>query len=656
MKLLLAVQMLLLCGSLAADDTVDSARAAIPQVIDTLLTDTLSVDTVASPLDTVTINSTTVKLPVRPVLIQPFSIYDTLVKHFTPWWLNIAPHVNRSFAHDASDFFRFHAPFYPMTYQTTPMRSTVRPYGLPGARIGVIANGMKFERNEFAVEPDGMLDLTDVPLSARNDLHVLPVGLGGIFGGEKLVTLLSEPSLIDTGAPKSSFLVDKGSYGYALTRGRYANRFQSGRILTLGIDYRTADGFFLGRGFDSYTYNGALFEPLGLHWGAVVSGYLVDSRGALAIRPDIGGATLISDRFDRKLNLEILRHNNRGSATTRVGYRHTRSGSALEGIYRNQLNWTGHSGTFAREWGNGPTAVVVNATLGATEFDQGGLKNLRHEGELSAAIVRHNSNTRWAARLSTEVVETFGLLPSVSLAWLHETSAHSFSLSALARQSAPEQLELHKVAQQAPLYQSGAELYADLGNPRLKEETIFAAAIDYALGKPTAFVGLSVAGGRILDGIEWIPSSDTSTRTFMPMNRNVSFVSTALKANLGWKEYATVFLSAGRSFSHYTDTSAVAYSPDYQATVAAELRYPWRQRKIELSAYGEGIFTGPYLGYSGREHGEVAIFNGSLAFQMGQFRFHFVVQNLFNNAFETREYFQTTGRFNYFGFVWHFLN
>ena len=87
-----------------------------------------------------------------------------------------------------------------------------------------------------------------------------------------------------------------------------------------------------------------------------------------------------------------------------------------------------------------------------------------------------------------------------------------------------------------------------------------------------------------------------------------------------------------------------------------ELHVYWSQRLIHFFAYGEVVYTGEYDGYDRTGLGNDPVLNLKLSFEMGSFRFHYVFQNMISRVYEQREYFQRLGRYNYWGFVWNFLN
>jgi len=70
-----------------------------------------------------------------------FSFFDSLVLYYvSPRW-NLRDDIDRSFYHDAGDYFKSDPGFFVLEPQVTPMRKTVQPYGLQGNRLGLLVGG-----------------------------------------------------------------------------------------------------------------------------------------------------------------------------------------------------------------------------------------------------------------------------------------------------------------------------------------------------------------------------------------------------------------------------------------------------------------------------------------------------------------------------------
>ncbi|MDZ4723177.1 MAG: hypothetical protein SGI97_04640 [candidate division Zixibacteria bacterium] len=655
---------LMFCNATKAD-SVDSSRSPLPPVYDTIdVADTLDVkDSLGTERDR--LKDFEARIRVRQQLEKereprpkPFFYFDSLSAYLLSPRLDNGSAVRRFFTRDAGDYFRTHPGFFSLAHQTTPMRTTVQPFGLQGDRMNYLMAGQQYRPFEHIIEPDGLVDLNDLPTTLDESIYVLPAGAGAVFGGDGngVATLLTIPIKRDTASPHTAFIVDKGFYSYSNVRGRYANNFSNGRKLTASLGYKTADGLVVNRQHDSYTYTADLYQPLTGRYALKVAGSLNDAEGPLPLYPDIGGSSIQRKRFDRSLRVAFLAHTNNFTATNSFGYSHLRQGSNIDGPYKGRFNITGHSLETGREWLKGNKAFSSDVELHSNQYDDGFERFDRYHGELSFGFVTLTKPSNYAVRFSARAVEGVGLLPSVSAVWQKESENLFFMFSALYQEREPTLHELHLRHQRSLVYPSSFGIYSDIGNPNLEQERQLVGSADVGWGNVARSLCLSVAGGKIFDGIDWRYRNSIDETTFFPMNGNVTFLNVTARGKLQWKDVVTA--SAGAS--HYTvDYDAFAdraYTPDFHFFSNLELHWFWKAKLIHLYGYGEFIFLGPYEGYQGRFLGEIPLLNVSLSFQLNTFRFHYVIQNLLSNSYEPREYFEDVGRFNSYGFIWNFFD
>ena len=223
------------------------------------------------------------------------SFFDSLTTYFTSPRLNQRDALGRSMYKNAGDFFKFDPSFFSLDYQTTPMRTTVAPFGLSGNRLHVVAFGDTRQPFEHVIEPDGQIDLNDIPTAQATDMYILPGATGQLFGSPSSVaTLVTTPRKVETGPARSAFIVDQGSFAYNHLRGRFAKRFESHREIDLAIGYRNADGSAVNRDDDTKHYLGRIFEPVGETFGINADIWLYDRSShspETAAVPSIATAT-----------------------------------------------------------------------------------------------------------------------------------------------------------------------------------------------------------------------------------------------------------------------------------------------------------------------------------------------------------------------------
>lgn len=586
-----------------------------------------------------------------------FSYYDSLVSYFvTPRW-DLRGDIDRSFYHDAGDYFRFDPGFFVLEHQVTPMRKTVQPYGLSGNRLAVIVGRRHLAPFEHNIEPDGLIDLNDIPTALDHHVAILPGPVGLLFGGQHAAaTLMTRPRRPDSTAPESCFLVDKGSYAYSYARGRFSKRFAGGRNIDMSIGYRNADGPFYGRGDDAYHQRGDFYFPLGLNLGFHAGGWLYDRRGEMLVRPDVGGRSVRRDRMDRFGRLSFVAHDESHTEKYELAYTHIRQASNLDDGYVGRFNHTGHALSFSREWSLGRAIARSGIDGDYLEYDDWYQSHSRLTGGASLSLAWLTRPYRLAVDLRQRYVEDYRFLPAAS-AMLSRDTDRSFLMLALGySERAPSLHELHLRRQTVSVYGVSLDDYTDQGNPSLGTEQQLIGSAEIELGSLGNNVGLSVTGGKIIDGIDWQNVQEGDNTLFMPANGDISFVTATADARITLADFLR--FKGGGSY-HYLDYAGFpdrAYAPEYQAFSGMELHLFWSQKLIDLYAYGEFLYTGPYHGYVQQNLGDQALFNTKLSFRMGSFRFHWVIQNVLLTTYSPREYFHFAGRYNYYGFTWEFLN
>ncbi|MBW1720191.1 MAG: hypothetical protein JRJ43_11660 [Deltaproteobacteria bacterium] len=667
MKRLVIFTLFCLIESAVADGELSDSMLVLKDGDTTRITDTLSYDSISE--DSLIDNDTTLssfeeryelfkkKRERRPGL----SYFDSLAAYFTSERLNQRRQVDQSFFHDAGDYFRFDPSFFILEHQVTPMRKTVQPFGLSGDRLNLLVDGYQLEPFEHIPEPDGLTDLNDVPTALDGDIFVLPGPVGQIFGGDKSVaTLLTRPRNTSSYLPECAILADKGSFGYSYVRGRYSKRFVRGREIDMSIGYREAYGPTYNRKDDAYHYYGNFYFPIGETAGLRAWGQLYNRDGNFVVQPGRGGMAALRERFDRIARLSYDFHNSDHTARNEIGYKHLRKGSYLTGVYKSRLNLTGHGAFVLREWISERTIFKTQVDGDYLEYDDGFQNLNRTSTGLLVSAARLVEGYRWALTVGTRYVEDFDILPSFAGVLFREWSKFFLLFSVGYSERAPSLTELHLPFQKAPVYGSGADGYAECGNSELKKERQLIVNVTVELGSPETNLGLSVTGGKIFDGIDWqnqpITDSVGSYLYFSPANGNIDFVDTRFQPKIRIKDFISFTVGGAYHYLNYDSFEDKAYSPEYQFFSGMELHVYWPQRLLDLYAYGEIVYTGPYDGYNKKGLGQELLANAKLSFGLKDFRFNFVFQNVLSNVYQSREYITFPGRYFYYSLTWSFLN
>ena len=592
----------------------------------------------------------------KETYIAPFSYFDSLVVNFTSARQNQREPIDRTYYHDAGDYFR-HVPGYlVLENQVTPMRKTVQPYGLSGDRMNVLIDRNQIKPFDYVVEPDGLMDFDDIPTALDRDVFILPGPVGSLFGGEQMVaTLLTRPEQTDSLDARSTFLVDKGSFGFSNARGRYSKNFIGGRKIDMSIGYRVSDGLSLNSGDDAYHYYGDFYFPVKDRYSFRATGQLYNREGYLQVRPDLSGSYVKRNRFDRFVRLSLASSGEEGTAKNELSYKHLRQGSDLNRAYYGRYNHTGHGLALSREWIAGGRIFKAELSGDYLMFDDGYDEFSRLSSSVSFNLASLKSSWKYAAKAGSKHDEAFRFLPFVSGMLFRDGERLWVMLAAGYAERAPSMLELNLREQRVSLY-GGSGDYLDSGNKNLLSEKQLTGSVSLEYGSAGNALGVEVTGGKIFDGIDWLHTDDDVTETFRPANGDVNFVNTSVTAKFRLKDF--IRFNGGGAY-HYLDYELEEdkpYSPEYQFFTGAELHLFWKQKLIDLFAYGELVYVGPYEGYVDERLGDALVFNAKLSFRMGSFRFHYVMQNVTSVVYTERDYSQFSGRYNYYGFTWDFLD
>jgi len=594
------------------------------------------------------------KLPPR------FVFYDSLVTYLASARFNRRSQIDRSFFHDAGDYFKFDPDFFVVDYQATPMRKTAQPFGLSGDRLNVISNGIVNTPFEHTVEPDGLMDLNDIPTALDGAVYIIPGPVGELFGGQNgTATLLTVSALADSNKPASGLMADKGYFGYAFVRGRYAREFSNGRKIELSASSRGSDGVAFGRDDDQQHYTTTMYFPIGANFGFNIDGQMYDRDATLTIRPDIGGAYLNRHRFDRSLRASIEFQNGARSSRSELGYRHLRQGSYIDGIYKGRFNNTVNGAFAIQERKLGSRIFKTEATVDFPEYDNGYKQYARFNSSIgfSLAPLKHVNALDLQAKVAYS--SDFDLLPSGTVVYQSDYQKLFVQLAVSYTVKEPTLHQINLPLQQKALYGSLPQQYSEQGNANLKKESQLIASITIEPGRVDNNFSINATGGKILHAIQWRGENINQTISYLnfsPVNDDMTFFTVSAKPSFRIADFLRFNSGAAYHYYDYKSLGKQPYQPEYNLFSGMELHYYWADRLVDLYAYGELVYTGPYDGYNKQNLGKELVANAKLSLGLKNFRFHLVFQNSFNNSYEAREDLLQPGRFFYYGIDWKFFD
>jgi len=589
-----------------------------------------------------------------------FSFYDSLLTYLILERFNQRPQITQSFFHDAGDYFKFDPSFFVVDYQSTPMRKTVQPFGLTGDRLNVLINGIPYTPFEHIVEPDGMIDMNDVPTALDGPVYIIPGPMGQLFGGgSSLATLLTVTATADSNKPASSFMADKGFFGYAFVRGRYARKFSNGRSIELSASSRKSDGVVIGRDDEQLHYTAAIFFPIKDRFGFNLDAKMYDREAALAVRPDSGGALLNRDRFDRALSASFEIQNDQRSSRSEIGYRHLRQGSNIGNIYKGRYNNTGNGAFVVNERKLGSKLLKAEASADFLDYDNSLTEYHRFNSSMALSLTTLKKIHNLSMQAKAVYSDDFDLLPSGTILYQSDFEKLFIQLSAGFSQKEPSLHQLNLPFQQVTLYGTTTQEYSESGNSNLKKESQLIGSLTVEPGTVDNSLSINIMGGRIADAIEWsseIIGSVVTVRHFTPVNDDITFVTASVRPSIRLSDILRFNAGAAWHKYDYESLGERPYQPEYNVFGGLELHYYWKDRLVDLYAHGELVYTGPYNGYDKSGLGKELVANAKLSLGLKNFRFHLVFQNTFDNVYEAREEMTIPGRFFYYGLAWNFFD
>ncbi len=604
----------------------------------------------------------------KPVKKRPrrFSVFDSLASYFASPRLDQREMIDESWAHDAGDYFRFDPAFVVRDYQDTPMRKTVQPYGLTGDRLNTLLNDQAVHPFEHVFEPDGMVDMNDLPTAWDKSVFLLPGAAGMIFGGNNATaTLFSRPTRPETIDPQSALLVDKGQLGFANKRGRFSKAFTDGRLMDMSIGYRTAGTGFIpaNNDDDSYHYDGNVYWPTLDNQALNLTGHLYERQGKFYLQTDNWPSSLSGGsrhHFDRTAQVAYQIRNGDHPELWEFGYNYQRNGNSIDGFastpteYQARLNLTGH-GLFARrDWQS--TGILARAEFSADRLKYDDGRNDRYRNAAAAAITlaRPGQKTKLASHLGLRSSESFGLMPQAALLAERESERFFVMASLGLAEREPSLHERYLRYQLTDLYPNYK--YADSGNPALKLERQLTGSLLMEAGKIGNTIRLEITAGKIFNGIDWSHQIAAGVVTFSPVNEDITFATITGQKCLTFGPLLKLHGGASYHYVDYAGDRSRPYQPDYNAFGGAELHYYWKQKLINFWAYGEAVYVSAYDGYFESNLGNNVVFNAKLSFQMGNFRFHVLWQNPLSSEYAERDFYTHMGRVVSYGFTWNFFD
>ncbi len=597
--------------------------------------------------------------------------------------------IDKSYYHDAGDFFRADRSFFTVDYLTTPVRHTVSAFGITGPRVTPIFDGRTLTPLEHMPEQDGLVDFNDIPTASVSDVYTLEGPLAAFLGGESGVAgVWLQKVRADGERAESRLEVQKGPFGYAYTKGIISETLPNGFSYTAALGFRkTSFPGFLANDDANHQF-WEIEAPYKKKWRITTSVRLYRRTADLAYKPQSLNLQFDRDRRDRDIiaRLERIAGDNTSLA---FEYRHQRSESGLKvsnPAYSQRLDRIDNS--FSATWNHrGASSMVLLSVRGAREkleFEQ--TSNERNHGSVSLKALMRLSGESLAdielpvsavhpvretrlreafqdnlsasyvfGELATTGAGGYAIQPRVSVGFVSVAPSRSLSLALGVTPVFPRQYELDLPAEN-PVQVSLTESFSQSGNGSLVPEEQYTGSLEARFGAPEKQLIVSVTGGTVVDGINWRTSPTATGLLYRPLNEDFTFAGVTVTQRYpvtGWLSWNG---SASYYVSDYDSTAQPAYAPDYNLFSGLALDFYFRPLDMYISGYGEVTYTGEYFGSDGRQLGQQAVVNYRAGFRIKDFTFSYIFENALNTQLQAREQYTYLGRYSWYQITWNFFN
>ncbi|MCK5125968.1 MAG: hypothetical protein KAR42_06915 [candidate division Zixibacteria bacterium] len=629
-------------------------------LIDTAITFTDAID--SASIDSVfEADEEPVEIPPLP---SPINLLDSLSNYFISNWHSFDVQSKDIYPRNAAGFLESQTSYFVQTNHETPQRTTVTPYGIHGGVVSV-RSGLVIARPFDRVVPaDGMTDFDDIatgdvaaagiiegPLSAYDNLN----------GG--LSTLYLKPIEIPEGPAESEFIVERGAFGYAYTRGRIARQFSKKLGMSFSTDYRNGEGFRFNSKDNSYIVKTRIrYKP---YLRTTLDLYLNIYRreGDFQVMPDSGGFVFNRIRRDQQFTAVINQQEFlNGQLTGRLEYQSSRSQytSTSTSFYRTvRPHYYNTKISYLRSMGEAVYELSLEA--GRTTVDVNDVFLNGNYSAMSLSVF----NPFMAGKL-------FTTLQVKNSEYDHPVydavSGYSVDLSTRAKaqiavgyvSQTPDLLDRYAPSRMGPIGSAGslARAFMERGNPGLQPEKRFYGNATIAFQTGKGLVSLSLNAGKIDNAIYYDRryTSYPAGEVF-PANDQIKFADANLRIefdNLG--PFYTTVSGTYRKVDSDRYGNRPPYSPRWQTFGQLGLKYYTAKFDIYTRAYGELVFYDKPLSHKLKELETGALINWGLNASMQSFTFYYKMHNGLNQIHETPEGYGYTGWYYSWGVNWKFLD
>ncbi|MEZ5360465.1 MAG: TonB-dependent receptor [Candidatus Zixiibacteriota bacterium] len=599
-----------------------------------------------------------------PPLPPPVRLIDSVASAFVRNWQTFDIQQNDVYPREAAGFVYHSASYFAQTYQETPQRTIVAPFGLTGAQMSVRSGGVLLRPYDRVIPVDGRTDFNDI---ATGD-----VGQAGLIEGplsaydnlnSGVSTLYLEPFEIPEGPATSQFIVERGAYGYAYTRGRFARAFSEKLKIAFSTDYRNGEGFRYNAEDNSYYVKSrVIIKPF--RATTVDMNLNVYRRdGDFQIMPDSGGFVFNRFRRDQQFVATVTQHNIAGGElTARFDYQSSRS------------QYTSFSTTFYRTVrphfydfnvsylkAVEGTIFEIVAGIGKETYDINDVFLNRESASFTGNVLKDFAGGKLFALGRVKNIEYDHPAYDAVAGLSRQMSEKSKAIVSVGRTTNfPNIVDRYGPARTGLLGNSGslANYYYEHSNTGLQPETRLYGNLTLTQEISKGDISFSLNAGKIDDAIYYdhrylgYPPGEV-----FPANDNIKFADANLTARLSdIGPFFGVLSGTYRKVDSDRYGNRPPYSPRWQTFGQAGLKYYITRYDIYTRAFVEMTYYDTPLNYKLDELFTGALVTWGINASMQSFTFYYQMHNALNNYNENPTGYGPSTWYYSWGINWKFLD
>ena len=674
-------RVLIACIFLAATATHCSPAVACPA--DSLKSDSIAVDTTKAaphhadstrpqikpgPALPDSLQKKAAAQPEEPPLPPPVRTGDSLAFYFSREHIDFNINQHDLYPRNAAGFLQHDASYYSMTYFETPLRTTVFPFGLMSEGVSVQSGSAELRPYDRSIPADGATDFDDIATGDVVSASLIEGPLSAFESpGGGLALLRLEPYPIPPDTARSELTVERGMYGYAYTRARFARLFSKKFGVTFSTDYRKGQGVLSAtngtdRDDDSYNIRARFYRKFGrlTTFDIYINAYR--RIGSFPIEPTLDAFVFHRVRRDNEL---LVKWN-----------RQQWLGGQLDGSFDYQSSLSDYNSsndafyrTIRPKWYRGDLSYLLprdralyqfSAHVERADFMINGVdkKRLEGHGMASGFLDRFGGQLFFFGRYRGAQKEHSGFEGAAGITRSIGQNVKIITSAGYIRRW-PDLADRYAPEIDAPIGTvNPLASYTERGTPGLKAEKKLTANFTLIYSGSRFNLSASGNGGVINDALyyDWSYPGDTSLTVF-PANDQIKFVDLNLRCRLDSLGAFFADVSAsGRKLQSDRYGSQPPYSPRWQTYAQVGVRHFVNRYKVTLRLFGDIAYAEKPLSYRLVRLGNDPVLGAGVNASLKAFTFYFMFHDVASRITYVPDGYGFSGRYYSWGFNWKLLD